>query len=87
MNTPTGSQPPDPRSRTDAPVADSVGDGRSNPSQPPAAPTQGPPDDPATGHYGPGYGDPKRHYGNDPPPRSSSNERPPPPPDDDPAAR
>ena len=25
------------------------------------------PADPATGHYGPGYGDPTRHQGNDPP--------------------
>jgi len=25
------------------------------------------PTDPATGHYGPGYGDPTRHYGNDSP--------------------
>ena len=32
-----------------------------------------PSDDRATGHYGPGYGDPTRHQGNDlPPPKKPS---------------
>ena len=35
------------------------------------------PVDPATGHYGPGYGDPTRHLGNDPPPKDTPTDAPP----------
>jgi hypothetical protein len=86
MDTPTGTQPPDPSgTRTGAAVAQSAAE-RDPSASPPVAPNEGPADDPATGHNGPGYGDPKRHYGNDPPPAGSSSEGPPQPPDDNPAA-
>ena len=86
MNAKTDSRPPDPSATSrEASAMENVDDGLSNQSQTPGAPMQGPAVDPATGHYGPGYGDPKRHYGNDPPPRNSSDERPPQPPDDNPA--
>ena len=62
---------------TESSVVDSNVNDLSSGSPAPAAPAHGPaPTDPATGHYGPGYGDPKRHYGNDPPPRSSPDEAP-----------
>ena len=43
---------------------------------PAAVPTAGDrsaPPDRATGHYGPGYGDPTRHQGTDPPPSKESS--------------